>query len=79
MIYDCATLCIAIGSDGLRGELTLLRAGRALAAFAGALPVTDDQIRRVSGLVLAHRLRRDPLDEAGSRARITRAVAEHLP
>lgn len=79
VMYDCATLCIAIGSDGLRGELTLLRAARALAAFEGGSLVTRDHIRRVSGMVLAHRLRRDPLDEAGSGARITRAVAEHLP
>ena len=79
VLYDCATLCIAIGSDGLRGELTLLRAGRALAAFEGGGAVTRDHIRRVSGMVLAHRLRRDPLDEAGSAGRITRAVAEHLP
>ena len=57
----------------------LLRAGRALAAFAGGSMVTRDHIRRVAGLVLAHRLRRDPLDEAGSAAWITRAVAEHLP
>ena len=32
---DCAELCLALGSDGLRGELTLLRAARALAAYRG--------------------------------------------
>ena len=31
-LRDCAELCVALGSDGLRGELTLLRAGRALAS-----------------------------------------------
>ena len=59
--------------------MTLLRAGRALAAVEGALQGTRDHIRRVSGMVLAHRLRRDPLEEAGSGARITRAVTEDLP
>ena len=34
-LIDCAELCVALGSDGLRGELTLLRAARALAAFEG--------------------------------------------
>ena len=29
VLHDCAALCIALGSDGLRGELTLLRAARA--------------------------------------------------
>src|SRR6056297_1398531 len=30
-LRDCARLCVALGSDGLRGELTLLRTARALA------------------------------------------------
>ena len=32
-LEDIATLCAALGSDGLRGELTLLRAARAYAAW----------------------------------------------
>src|SRR6056297_2278560 len=32
-LEDCAAICIALGSDGLRGELTLLRSARALAAY----------------------------------------------
>jgi magnesium chelatase subunit I len=71
-----ARLCMALGTDGLRGELTLTRAARALAALDGADAVGDDQIRRVAAGVLGHRLRRDPLDEAGSAARVERAVAE---
>lgn len=35
LIYDCATLCLAVGSDGLRGELTLLKASRALRLIRG--------------------------------------------
>lgn len=78
-LHDCAALCIAIGSDGLRGELTLLRAARALAAFEGAETVGRTHLRAVAGMALGHRMRRDPLDEAGSAARIARAVAETLP
>ena len=74
----CAELCLALGADGLRGELTLLRAGRALAAFEGAEAVEVAHIRAVAPSALRHRLRRDPLDEAGSTARVTRAVAEVL-
>jgi hypothetical protein len=40
ILRDCAKLCVALGSDGLRGELTLLRAARALAAFEDAPAVT---------------------------------------
>lgn len=79
ILHDCAALCIALGADGLRGELTLLRAARALAASEGADTVTRGHLKRVAGMALGHRLRRDPLDEAGSGARVARCVAETLP
>lgn len=69
-----AELCIAIGTDGLRGELTLIRAARAVAALDGTQAVSDDHIRRVAPSALRHRLRRDPLDEAGSGARVARVI-----
>jgi magnesium chelatase subunit I len=62
----------------LRGELTLLRAARALAAFDGDASVTRDHLRRVAPSALRHRLRRDPLDEAGSTTRVERVVEEVL-
>ncbi len=79
VLHDCAALCIALGSDGLRGELTLLRAARAQAAFEGADTVTRAHLKTVAGSALGHRLRRDPLDEAGSGARVARTIAEILP
>ena len=79
VLHDCAALCIALGSDGLRGELTLLRAARALAAFEKAKKVTRAHLRQVAAMALSHRLRRDPLDEAGSAARVARMVNEVLP
>ena len=78
VLTDCARLSVALGTDGLRGELTLLRAARALAAYEGAAQITPDDLRAVAPLALSHRLRRDPLDEAGSGARVARAVAEVL-
>ncbi len=74
-----ATLCMKLGTDGLRGELTLMRAARALAALEGARKVGDEHLRRVAPIALRHRLRRDPLDETGSTARVERAVAEVFP
>ncbi|TDL75241.1 magnesium chelatase ATPase subunit I [Palleronia sediminis] len=73
-LRDCAELCIALGADGLRGELTLLRAARALAALEGAPAVDRSHIREVAPMALQHRLRRDPMDEAGSAARIARLI-----
>ncbi len=71
-----AQLCIALGADGLRGELTLIRAGRALAAFQGDSEVGDPHLKRVAPMALSHRLRRNPLDESGSTARVERTLAE---
>jgi magnesium chelatase subunit I len=78
-LRDCAALCIALGSDGLRGELTLLRAARARAALHSAPEITRGHLKDVAPMALSHRLRRDPLDEAGSGARVARIVAEVLP
>lgn len=78
ILKDCAQLCITLGADGLRGELTLLRAGRALAAYQGDTALSRDHLHAVAPISLSHRLRRDPLDEAGSTARVARAVEEVL-
>ncbi|RVT40235.1 magnesium chelatase ATPase subunit I [Sphingobium algorifonticola] len=72
-------LCIAVGADGLRGELTLMRASRALAALDGDATVAPSHLRHVAPLALRHRLRRNVLDETGSTARIDRAMAELIP
>lgn len=77
-LRDCAALCVALGSDGLRGELTLLRAARALAAYEGDPSVTRAHLRSVAPSALRHRLRRDPLDDAGSTTRVERVVEEVL-
>jgi magnesium chelatase subunit I len=76
ILEDCAKLCLALGADGLRGELTLLRATRALTAFQGKTLVERDHLKIVAPSALRHRLRRDPLDEAGSSVRVTRIINE---
>jgi magnesium chelatase subunit I len=74
-----AQLCMALGTDGLRGELTLMRAARALAALEGVPVVGDTQLRQVARPALRHRLRRDPLDESDATVRVDRALAELFP
>lgn len=71
-----AHLCMRLGVDGLRGELTLMRAARARAALQGRDEAVSEDIIAVAPMALRHRLRRDPLDEAGSRTRVDRAIAE---
>ncbi|MGL4395379.1 MAG: magnesium chelatase ATPase subunit I [Hyphomicrobium sp.] len=69
-------LCLEVGTDGLRGELTMIRAARALAALEGDSEVADQHLRQVAPLVLGHRLRRNPLDESAAVVRVERAVSE---
>ena len=69
-------LCMAIGADGLRGELTLLRAARAFAALEGKKSVSVKHLQKVAPMALRHRLRRNPLDDSGSTVRIERAMEE---
>jgi len=71
-----ATLCQSLGTDGLRGELTLVRAARAAASLEGDAAVHDSHLRGVAGLALRHRLRRNVLDDVGSSARVDKAVEE---
>jgi magnesium chelatase subunit I len=73
-----AGLCVSLGTDGLRGEMTLLRAARALAAFDSKTEVVISHIRAVAPAALRHRLRRNPLDETGSGVRVERAMTEAL-
>ncbi len=71
-----AELCMKLGTDGLRGELTLMRAARALAALEGDKAVGDAHLRRIAAPALRHRLRRNVLDDTGSTTRVERALAE---
>jgi magnesium chelatase subunit I len=75
-ILRAAELCLALGTDGLRGELTLIRSARALAALDGDAAVGDAHLRRVAPTALRHRLRRNPLDDSGSSTRVERALLE---
>ncbi len=78
VLETASALCLALGTDGLRGELTLLRSARALAALQQDGEVGIHHLRAVAPSALRHRLRRDPLDDTGSTTRVERAVAEVL-
>jgi magnesium chelatase subunit I len=71
-----ARLCLALKTDGLRGQLTLLRAARALAALERRDEVKLSDIRRMALPALRHRMRRNPLEDVGSSQRINKALDE---
>ena len=55
-----------------------MRAARAFASLSGDTVVTDIHFAHIAAPTLRHRLRRDPLDEAGSTVRVERAIEEVL-
>ncbi len=78
MLTLCARLCQQLGTDGLRAELTLLRATRALAALQGQREVKPEHLRTLAPLALRHRLRRNPLDDVDAGVRVERSLEEVL-
>ncbi len=76
LLEKISRICLHLGIDGLRGELTLMRSARASAALGGRRKITLEDIVSVASMALRHRLRRDPLEEAGSTVRIEKALGE---
>ena len=79
VLEKIAQLCADLKVDGHRGELTIMRSARALAAFEGRRAVTDEHVKRVSAMSLRHRLRRDALDETATSEQIEQAVDAVFP
>jgi magnesium chelatase subunit D len=79
VLEKIAQLCADLKVDGHRGELTIMRAARALAAFEGRKAVTEDHVKRVSAMALRHRLRRDALDETATSEQVQQALEEVFP
>jgi len=78
ILEKIAQLCADLKVDGHRGELTIMRSARALAAFEGRRSVNESDVRRVSAMSLRHRLRRDALDETATSEQIEQAMDEVL-
>ena len=78
VLTDVAKLCMQLGIDGHRGELTITRTAHAFAAFNGDKEVTMDHVREIAGLALRHRLRKDPLETMDPGEKIERELAKVL-
>jgi magnesium chelatase subunit I len=78
VLMCAARLCMQLGVDGHRGELTLARAACALATFEGRGRATLDDLRRVAVPALRHRLRRDPLETTDAGERVLQAMEKTL-
>lgn len=79
LLASVSSLCAAVGAEGLRADLTICRAAAALAGWEGRKAATEDDVRRVAPMALAHRARRNPLDPFGfDRDELDVAMDEHL-
>ena len=78
MLATAAKICMALETDGSRGELTLIRSARAHAALEGDAVVELRHLRDVAPMALSHRLRRNPLDESSAGARVARVLEAEL-
>jgi len=58
-------VCCEFEVTSLRADIVIYKAARALAAFAGRLQVTPDDIRGAAELALPHRRRRKPFEQPG--------------
>jgi magnesium chelatase subunit I len=74
LLLAVAELCLKLRADGHRGELTLIRAARALAAFEGRERATGEDVRRLAVMALRHRLTSEPRDGVDAAVRIERAM-----
>jgi len=74
-----AQLCVSLKVDGHRGELTIARAARALAAFEGRASANAYDVESVAVMSLRHRLRRDALETVDSGLRIEQVLSQLIP
>lgn len=73
-------LCCEFEVDGLRADLVLHRAARALAAWDGRTAASAEDVRRVAEFALPHRRRRKPFEQPGlDRQRLDQLIAQHAP
>lgn len=62
LLSAASQLAVAVGAAGLRADLALCRAAAARAGLEGRSETSEEDLRRVAPLVLAHRGRRSPFD-----------------
>lgn len=66
VISKVVEVCSALEMDGLRADIAMCKAAAALAAWEGRQEASVADVARVAPMVLAHRMRRSPLDQPGA-------------
>lgn len=63
MLFIIAQICIDMGVDGHRADITMMKTASTLAAYHGRNSVGEADVREAATLVLPHRMRRRPFSE----------------
>ncbi|GIV90389.1 MAG: magnesium chelatase [Chloroflexus sp.] len=72
-----ASLCIEMGVDGHRADLTILETARTHAAWSGRRMLLAEDIRLAAELALPHRMRRQPFGEVKLDEQRMATILEH--
>jgi Mg-chelatase subunit ChlI len=75
LLLKIAKISVALGIDGHRGDLTLMKAVRAHAALGNRSEATDEDILAVAHMVFLHRMRSLPFEQTKT---FDPAVIEHI-
>lgn len=63
MLHMIAQICIDMGVDGHRADITMMKTASTIAAYYGRTAVIEEDVREAATLVLSHRMRRRPFSE----------------
>ena len=73
LLEKISQICSELNVDGLRGDMVVSRAAKALVSFEGRNECTPKDIFTVITLCLRHRLRKDPLEQIDSGFKVQEA------
>ena len=62
MLELISQICVDMGVDGHRADITMMKTSITLAAFNGRTEVLEEDVKEAAELVLPHRMRRKPFD-----------------
>lgn len=62
MLELISQICVDMGVDGHRADITMMKTSLTLAAFNGRTEVLEEDVKEAAELVLPHRMRRKPFD-----------------
>lgn len=64
LLEAAASLAVAMGTDGHRADITMMKAARANAALEGRAKITGEDLQLAARLALPHRIKKSPTQKA---------------